>query len=86
VLPRRPAPARSWHLAAAAVQLLLGRFNLAFWPFFSEAGMSAVGYVTSALHALVAPLQLHADYAEIETKPWMQARQGSRRRVEGAGA
>ena len=66
------------------MQLLLGGVNLAFWPFFSEAGMSAVGYVTSALHALVAPLQLHADYDEIDTKSQMQARQVSRRRVEGA--
>jgi len=66
------------------VQLLLGSVNLAFWPFFSEAGMSAVGYVTAALHALFALLQLHADYDEIDTKSQMQARQVSRRRVEGA--
>ncbi|MDM0002640.1 hypothetical protein QTI24_28845 [Variovorax sp. J22P240] len=54
------APARSWHLAAAAVHLLLGAVNLAFWRFFIVADMLAVGYVTTLLHILFVLLQSYA--------------------------
>lgn len=52
------APLRSWHLTAAAVHLLLGSANLAFWRFFIEADLLAVGYVTTGLHGTFAALQL----------------------------
>ena len=57
VLLWRAAPARGWHAAAAAVHVLLGTANLVFWPTFAAAGMLAVGYVTTVLHALFASLQ-----------------------------
>ena len=57
------APLRLWHLAAAAVHILLGTANLAFWNFFVVADVLMVGYVTTALHALFAALQLGASFA-----------------------
>jgi hypothetical protein len=60
VLLWRAAPVRSWHLTAAAVHLLLGIANLAFWPFFGAADVLAVGYITTALHGTFVVLQLIA--------------------------
>ena len=60
VLLWRAVPARSWHAAGAAIHLLLGTANLAFWQFFAEADMLAVGYVTTGLHGLFVALQLAA--------------------------
>jgi hypothetical protein len=56
----RAAPARSWHVTAAMVHLLLGTANLACWQIFVAADMLAVGYITTALHGLFVALQLAA--------------------------
>jgi hypothetical protein len=56
----RAPPLRSWHLAAAAVHILLGTANLVFWQLFVAADVLAVGYVTTTLHGLFAVLQLLA--------------------------
>jgi hypothetical protein len=56
----RAEPTRAWHLAAAAVHVLLGTANLVFWPIFVAGDMLAVGYVTTSLHGLFAALQLAA--------------------------
>jgi hypothetical protein len=58
VLLWRAEPLRSWHLAAAAVHLLLGTSNLVFWQIFVAADMLIMGYVTTALHGLFLVLQL----------------------------
>ncbi len=60
VLLWRVAPERNWHLAAAAIHVLLGTANLAFWSFFVAADMLAMGYVTTSLHWLFVALQLAA--------------------------
>jgi hypothetical protein len=60
VLLWRAEPARLWHGTAVAVHVLLGVSNVVFWPLFGFAGMLAVGYVTTALHALFAVLQAAA--------------------------
>jgi hypothetical protein len=60
VLLWRAAPARSWHLAAAAIHVLLGTANVVFWQMFVAADMLAVGYVTTLLHWLFVVLQLAA--------------------------
>jgi hypothetical protein len=60
VLLWRAAPARQWHLTAAAVHVLLGTANLVFWQLFVDAGMLAAGYITTALHGLFVVLQLAA--------------------------
>lgn len=57
--------ARKWHASAAAVHLLLGTSNFVFWQIFISADMLAVGYVSTALHALFATLQLVATAAPI---------------------
>lgn len=62
-----------WHLAGAAVHVLLGAANLAFWPIFVAGDMLAVGYVTTALHGLFAALQLAAFVAAIGRAPAGQA-------------
>ncbi|MCI0535362.1 MAG: hypothetical protein L0Z50_09040 [Verrucomicrobiales bacterium] len=54
------APLRSWHFAAAAVDVLLGSANLVFWQFFVAGDMLALGYITTSLHWLFAVLQLFA--------------------------
>ena len=54
VLLWRAEPLRTWHLAAAAVHVLLGTANLVFWTMFVAADMLVVGYVTTTLHALFA--------------------------------
>jgi hypothetical protein len=56
----RAAPARAWHAAAAAVHALLGGCNLAFWRFFVEADLLAVGYLTTIAHGLFVALHLYA--------------------------
>lgn len=60
VLLSRATPSLAWHLGAASVHLLLGGANLAFWRFFIEADMLAVGVGTTTAHALFAALQLVA--------------------------
>jgi len=56
----RAAPHRAWHFAAAAVHILLGTANVAFWEFFLAADLLSVGYVTTALHWSFVVLQLWA--------------------------
>jgi len=56
----RAEPLRAWHVTAAAIHVLLGAANLAFWQLFIVADMLAVGYVTTALHGLFVVLQLSA--------------------------
>jgi hypothetical protein len=51
-------PERKWHIAAAAVHLLLGTANLVFWQIFVAADLLAVGYITTSLHLLFAALQM----------------------------
>jgi hypothetical protein len=50
ILLWRAAPARAWHLTAAAIHVLLGTANLVFWQIFLSADMLALGYVTTTLH------------------------------------
>jgi hypothetical protein len=63
VCDARTAPARSWHLTAVAVEVLLGTSNLAFWPMFVAMDALAVGSVTTCLHWLFVALQLIAAFA-----------------------
>jgi hypothetical protein len=65
VLLWRAEATRAWHLTAAAVHILLGTANLVFWQIFVAADMLVVGYVTTALHALFAALQLIAASATL---------------------
>ena len=65
VLLWRAEATRAWHLAAAAVHILLGTANLVFWQIFVAADMLLVGYVTTALHGLFAALQLVAASATL---------------------
>jgi hypothetical protein len=60
----RAAPARAWHLTAAAVHALLGGANIAFWRFFAAADMVAVGWATTLMHSLFVLLQLYAVFDE----------------------
>lgn len=60
VLLWRAEPLRSWHLTAAAIHVLLGGANLAFWQLFITADILAVGYITTLLHGLFVVLQLFA--------------------------
>ena len=60
ILMWRAQPARGWHVAAAAIHVLLGTANLVFWQFFIVSGMPLVGYVTTALHGLFVVLQTAA--------------------------
>ena len=60
VLLWRAEPARSWHLAAAAVHVLLGTSNLVFWQIFVATDMLAMGWGTTTLHWLFVALQLAA--------------------------
>jgi hypothetical protein len=63
------APLRSWHLGAAAVHLLLGAANIVFWRMFVVADVLVVGYVTTALHATFAILQLVAATTASKREP-----------------
>ena len=60
ILMWRAQPARGWHLAAAAIHVLLGTANLVFWQLFIVSDMLLVGYVTTALHGLFVVLQMSA--------------------------
>ncbi|WP_213285226.1 hypothetical protein [Bradyrhizobium sp. sGM-13] len=60
ILMWRAQPARGWHLAAAAIHVLLGTANLIFWQLFTVSDMLLVGYVTTALHGLFVVLQVSA--------------------------
>ncbi len=60
VLLSRATPSLAWHLGAASVHLLLGGANLAFWRFFIEADMLAVGVITTTAHAAFVALQITA--------------------------
>jgi len=60
ILLWRAAPARSWHLTAAGVHVLLGVSNLVFWPIFIAADALWAGYVTTTLHWAFVVLQLSA--------------------------
>ena len=57
VLLWRAVPARSWHLTALAMEVLLGMSNLAFWDMFVATDALAVGYVTTGLHWIFVVLQ-----------------------------
>jgi hypothetical protein len=48
---------RRLHVAVAATHLLLGAANVTFWELFVTGNVLAVGYVTTALHALFFGLQ-----------------------------
>jgi hypothetical protein len=69
VLLWRAELTRAWHLAAAAVHVLLGTANVVFWPIFIAADMLVVGYVTTALHAAFALLQLLAVATTVAIAP-----------------
>ncbi|WP_210246338.1 MULTISPECIES: hypothetical protein [unclassified Mesorhizobium] len=56
----RIAYSRTWHAFLAAVHLLLGTANLAFWQFFIAADVLVVGYVTTAAHILFVVAHLAA--------------------------
>jgi hypothetical protein len=60
VLLWRAAPARSWHLTAVAMEVLLGMSNLAFWDMFVATDALTVGYVTTGLHWIFVVLQAAA--------------------------
>jgi hypothetical protein len=60
VLLWRAEPTRLWHLTAAAIHVLLGSANLAFWQIFVAGDMLALGYVTTILHWVFVALQLIA--------------------------
>jgi hypothetical protein len=60
ILMWRAQPTRDWHLAAAAIHVLLGSANLVFWQLFIVSDMLLVGYVTTALHGLFVVLQMAA--------------------------
>ena len=77
VLLWRATPARSWHLTAVALEVLLGTCNLAFWPMFVAMDALTVGYVTTALHWLFVALQLIAAFAasdEWTLREWQPVR------------
>ena len=69
ILMWRALSSRGWHLAAAAIHLLLGTANLVFWQLFIAADMLTVGYVTTALHGLFVALQLLAAHAAPGSDP-----------------
>jgi hypothetical protein len=56
----RAEPERRFHLAAAAVHLLLGVSNVMFWQLFITGDALSVGYVTTLLHAVFVALQVAA--------------------------
>ena len=59
----RAQPSRGLHLTAAAVHLLLGSANLAFWQLFLSTGQLTAGYVTTSFHFLFATLQIVGAWA-----------------------
>ena len=54
------AVSRPWHLTAAAVHVLLGGSNILFWKIFVAGDLLAMGYVTTAFHALFVVLETAA--------------------------
>jgi hypothetical protein len=54
----RASAARSWHLTALSIDVLLGASNLFLWQIFVAANALPVGYVSTALHWTFATLQL----------------------------
>jgi hypothetical protein len=56
------APERKWHATAAAIHLLLGSSNLICWQLFVATDTLPMGYVTTALHGLLASLQSAAAF------------------------
>jgi hypothetical protein len=64
ILMWRSQASRSWHLAAAAIHVLLGTANLVFWQLFIVTDMLTVGYVTTVLHAAFIGLQSVAAVAD----------------------
>jgi hypothetical protein len=69
ILLWRAAPARSSHVAALAMDALLGTANLAFWQMFVATDALAVGYVSTTLHLTFAVLNLVALLAAGRTVP-----------------
>ena len=77
VLLWRATPARSWHLTAVALEVLLGTSNLAFWSLFVATDALTLGYVTTGLHWLFVALQLIAAFAasdEWTLREWQPVR------------
>ena len=60
VLLWRAQPARSWHLTAAAVHVLLGASNLIFWQIFVATKLLALGYISTSVHWIFVVLHLWA--------------------------
>ena len=60
VLLWRAAPTISWHLAAAAVHILLGTANIIFWQIFVAIDNLPMGYISTSLHWLFVVLQVGA--------------------------
>ncbi len=56
----RAVSARSSHLTAFSIDVLLGTANLLLWQIFVAGGALAVGYVCTILHWTFATLQLLA--------------------------
>jgi hypothetical protein len=83
VLLWRAAPARSWHLTAVAMEVLLGTSNLAFWDMFVATDSLTVGYVTTGLHWTFVVLQaVAAMTASVAVAP--SAAEGQTRLSAGA--
>jgi hypothetical protein len=57
VLLWRATSARSWHLTAAAIHLLLGASNVLFWQIFVATDTLPMGYGATTVHALLFALQ-----------------------------
>ena len=77
VLLWRATPARSWHLTAVTLEVLLGTSNLAFWSLFVATDALTLGYVTTGLHWLFVALQLIAAFAasdEWTLREWQPVR------------
>ena len=79
VLLWRAAPARSWHVTALALEVLLGVSNLAFWQMFVATDALTVGYVTTALHWIFAASQFAAAVAAPDRGDGEAARAAARR-------
>jgi hypothetical protein len=62
----RASAARSWHLTALSIDVLLGASNLFLWQIFVAADALPIGYVSTALHWIFATLQLFSAVASQE--------------------
>jgi len=56
----RAAPARSWHLSAAGIHVLLGTANLLLWPMLFATDLLAARCLAAGLHWAFVALQLVA--------------------------